>query len=131
MYQAIYCIFLAAFANAGLALYITDCMRPGMIFGWWLPWLSRMAAPSDSEALQAALDACESRRDMDAVMIEWGLENVWWLKPMGGCVQCFAPYLTAATFVGLWYGVGLELNAWAAFGLYLAFSVGWLRVLVK
>ena len=125
------CLLLAGIGNASLALFISDCLRPGMILGWWLPWLARKAAPSDCPPLQAALEACQTRREMDEVMVEWGLANVWWLKPVGGCVKCFTPYLSALTFAGLWAVTDVNLNVWLAFGLYLSFTVGALRLLLR
>ena len=127
----ILCLLLAGVGNASLALFVADCLRPGMVLGWWLPWLSRMVAPKDCEPLQAALESCQSRREMDEVMVAWGLENVWWLKPLGGCVNCFTPYLSALTFWGLWEATAIDMNVWLAFGLYLSFTVGALRTLLR
>ena len=115
-------------AACALLLYLWDfCTWPGMIFGWYQPWLASVANKIYAPALWREIKTKYTGDARRHKMVHHA-EHLAFYKVLGGCVFCFGVWVAICTYAAVSAATGIS---WWYAPVHVVVSHFLLRILIK
>lgn len=113
---------LFCLGTAGLSLFVQECMKKGMILGWYGEWLNSTWDTMDR--------AVWYKYDFKATPLQAKIV-LFLLKPLGMCIYCFSSWVFIGLFLVTMVPFSGEMPIFIGLLLGLGFNYIWIKILEK
>ncbi len=114
-------IVLFSLGTGALSLFVQECMKKGMILGWYGEWLSDMWDAVDRHTWYKY----SGKSMFKAKLIQF------LLKPLGMCIYCYGSWVFIVLFLANMPTFPSETRQFIGLLLGLGFNFIWIKILEK